>query len=81
MTSLCFPRVATTILRSWTYRARTMSTGRCCSSTRNPVGSDRVATYELLGVDGRYLSSVVRKGPGGKPVERIDFYLAGKDGP
>jgi hypothetical protein len=48
--------------------------------SRNRIGSDRAATYGLLGVDGRYLSSVVRKGPGGKPVERIDFYLAGKDG-
>ncbi|MFZ2099052.1 MAG: glycosyltransferase family 39 protein [Oricola sp.] len=43
--------------------------------SRGPIGVDPKETLPVLGIEARFLSSVVRDGPGGRPAEHVDFYL------
>lgn len=43
---------------------------------RGPVDGEPAPVRQLFETEATFLSSVIRMGPGGRPAERIDFYLA-----
>jgi 4-amino-4-deoxy-L-arabinose transferase-like glycosyltransferase len=45
-------------------------------AVRGPVDGDIAPARALFTVEAKYLSGIVRNGPGGRPAERIDVYLA-----